>query len=206
MTSPEPRFGTAELEEWIAAAKAGSREALGKVLEVCRPYLLIIANKELEADLQAKVGPSDLVQECCAKAQTIFPRFDGRERRDLLGWLRQILLNELAGYRERYRQTRKRDIAREIPLADAAPAVLANAVIDPAPTPQTRALEEEERAAVERALEWLPERHRRAIRLRHMEHRSFAEVGQELGCSAGAARKVWLRAMVQLRALWESHP
>jgi RNA polymerase sigma-70 factor (ECF subfamily) len=206
MTSPEPRFGTAGLEEWISAARAGSHEALGKVLEVCRPYLLVIANKELEADLQAKVGPSDLVQECCAKAQTIFPLFDGRKRSDLLGWLRQILLNELAGYRERYRQTHKRDIAREIPLADAAPAALANAVIDPAPTPQARALEEEERAAVKRALERLPERHRRAVRLRHMEHRSFAEVGQVLGCSADAARKVWLRAMVQLRGLLESDP
>jgi RNA polymerase sigma-70 factor (ECF subfamily) len=206
MASPEPRFGTAELEEWIVAARTGSREALGKVLEVCRPYLLVIANEELESNLKAKVGPSDLVQECCAKAQTVFPRFNGRKRSELLGWLRQILLNELAGYRERYRQTRKRDIAREIPLADAAPAALANAAIDPAPTPQARALEEEERAAVERALERLPERHRRAIRLRHMERRSFAEVGRELGCSADAARKVWLRAMVQLRALWESHP
>lgn len=201
MTSPDRPFGSAELEEWICDARAGSREALGKVLEACRPYLMAIANDEIESPLKPKVSPSDLVQESCARAQTIFHRFDGQARGDLMGWLRQILLHELAGFRERYRRTRKRDVAREIPLAEAAPATLVNAVIDPAPTPFTQAVEDEERAAVERALDRMPEHYRRAVRLRHLEHLSFAEVGRELGCSAEAARKVWLRAIVQLRTL-----
>jgi len=50
--------------EWIEAAKNGSEEALGRVLEWCRPYLLRVANEELATDLQGKVGasPSALVR------------------------------------------------------------------------------------------------------------------------------------------------
>lgn len=205
MPSSNPGFGAAELETWLSAARAGSAEALGKVLEACRPYLLAIANEELDSDLKAKVGPSDLVQESCAKAQTIFHHFEGRERKDLLAWLRQILLNQLAGYRQRFRQTLKRDVAREVPLAGAASAALAGALLDPAPTPHARATAAEERAAVEAALSRLPERYRRTVVLRHLEGKSFADVGRELGCSADAARKVWLRALVQLKAVLESN-
>src|SRR4029077_18908049 len=98
MPSSVPTFGGAELEEWLEAARAGSAEALGKVLEACRPYLLVIANEELDSDLKAKVGPSDVVQDSCAKAHEAFSRFEGRRRPELLAWLRQILLNELASY------------------------------------------------------------------------------------------------------------
>jgi hypothetical protein len=45
----------------IADARAGSSSALGRLFESCRPYLLAIAGSELGADLQSKVGASDLV-------------------------------------------------------------------------------------------------------------------------------------------------
>src|SRR2546423_835189 len=40
----------------LLAAQAGSREALGDALEACRGYLLLIAQQELEPELQAKGG------------------------------------------------------------------------------------------------------------------------------------------------------
>jgi hypothetical protein len=36
---------------WLAAARGGSREALGQLLEACRGYLLLIAQRELDPDL-----------------------------------------------------------------------------------------------------------------------------------------------------------
>jgi hypothetical protein len=41
---------------WLAAARAGSKEALGQMLADCRAYLLLIAGQELEPDLRAKAG------------------------------------------------------------------------------------------------------------------------------------------------------
>src|SRR5262249_25191343 len=51
----------------LNAARAGSAQALGEALEACRGYLLQIARQELDADLQAKGGASDLVQETFLK-------------------------------------------------------------------------------------------------------------------------------------------
>ena len=56
----EPAEGIAQ---WLPAARAGSREALGKLLEAARQYLLSIARQEFDPDLRAKNSPSDVVQE-----------------------------------------------------------------------------------------------------------------------------------------------
>jgi RNA polymerase sigma factor (sigma-70 family) len=51
----------------------------------------------------------------------------------------------------------------------------------------------------------LSEQARNLIRLRNVERRSFAEVGSMLGCSADAARKRWVRAVADLRAILTAH-
>ena len=66
--------------DWVAslaAARAGSAEALGRLFQQFRPYLLAIAAAELDADLTAKVAPSDLVQETFLEGQRDFAAFRG---------------------------------------------------------------------------------------------------------------------------------
>lgn len=58
-SSPENGARTPNLENPIEAARQGSPEALGGLLEECRQYLLLVANRELRLEWQAKVGPSD---------------------------------------------------------------------------------------------------------------------------------------------------
>ena len=60
---------TDEAAGYVTTARGGSREALGEALESCRAYLLLVANRELDDDLQAKGAPSDLVQETFLEAQ-----------------------------------------------------------------------------------------------------------------------------------------
>src|SRR5437870_8093656 len=98
----DPREGAAQ---WLAEARAGSPEALGQMLEACRGYLLLVAQRELAPDLRAKGGASDLVQETFLEAQRDFPRFSGRSEAELLAWLRRLLLNNLANFTRHYRAT-----------------------------------------------------------------------------------------------------
>ena len=105
-----------EVAHLLAAARAGSHEALGQVLEACRGYLLLLARRELAPDLQAKGGASDLVQETFLEAQRDFASFRGDTEAELAGWLRQILLNNLATYSRHFRETAKRRLACEISL------------------------------------------------------------------------------------------
>ena len=120
----------ANVEGTIRRARGGSDSALGQLLEAYRPYLLLVANRELPPDLRVKVGASDLVQETFLDAQRDFPRFRGSTERELLAWLRRILLTNLALVGRQFRDTEKRQLDREVPLATASPAELLDALID----------------------------------------------------------------------------
>src|SRR5262249_3376165 len=98
--------------QWLGSARTGAREALGRALEGCRDYLLMVANKELDPQLQAKGGASDLVQQTFLEAQRDFGRFQGNSEDELLAWLRRLLLHNLADFTRRYRDTGKRQADR----------------------------------------------------------------------------------------------
>src|SRR6516162_4284182 len=100
----------------IRAARAGSSEALGRLLEGCRAYLLLAANRDLASDLRAKGGASDLVQDTFLEAQNDFPQFQGHTHQDLLHWLCGILRHNLADFRRRYRDRAARQINQELRL------------------------------------------------------------------------------------------
>ncbi len=196
-----------QAEQLLAAARAGSREALGKLFQDCRPYLLVVAGRQLDPDLHAKGGASDLVQETFLEAQRDFARFAGSSEAELLAWLRQILLNNVGNFSRRYRDTDKRAVSREVSLAgDDSEHPSGRAVLDPQPTPSSKAIEREQAESLHRALQRLPDDYRRVIVYRYLEGRSFDEIGQLMQRSAEAARKLWSRAMDELRQEWERSP
>jgi RNA polymerase sigma-70 factor, ECF subfamily len=183
----------------LAAARAGSREALGQAIEAFRPYLLLVARHELDPAVQGKGGPSDLVQETFLEAQRDFERFHGTTADELLAWLRRVLLHNVADFTRRYRDTAKRGACREMPLeagSSGSPDPEPRAG-NPSPSQEAIAREEAERFA--RALERLPDDHRRVILLRYQEGQPFEEIGRRLGRTPNAARMLWLRAVERLK-------
>src|SRR5215831_501032 len=109
------RDGARSADERVIEARAGSRAALGEALESCRGYLLLVAQRELDPQLRAKGGASDLVQETFIDAHRDFAQFHGTTEAELLAWLRQVLLNKVSNFGRHFRGTAKRDIGREIP-------------------------------------------------------------------------------------------
>src|SRR5258708_2866026 len=105
-----------DLSQWLEAARSGSAEALGSAFEACRAYLLLIANRELDPALKAKGGASDLVQETFLEAKRDFAAFRGKSDAEWRGWLRQMLVHNLANFTRRYLATGQRDFAREVAL------------------------------------------------------------------------------------------
>jgi RNA polymerase sigma-70 factor (ECF subfamily) len=201
--SEDPPSG--RLQQWVAEARGGSLAALGQVMELCRQYLLLVANRELEPEFWAKGGASDLVQETFLEAHRDFAQFEGTTHAEVLAWLRRILLNNLSSFRRRYADSDKRQIDREIPLDGTGSQVEAKrslAVDRSSPSGQVAA--NEEFAALDRALERLPADYREVILLHHEQGLSFAEVGQLMDRSAEAARKLWTRAIFRLREEVES--
>ncbi|HEY7315280.1 MAG TPA: sigma-70 family RNA polymerase sigma factor [Gemmataceae bacterium] len=204
-SSDDGTLRSQQIEQWFREARHGSAEALGRLLEACRPYLLLVANQQLQPDVQRKVGPSDLVQETFLKAQQNFERFQGGTEEELLSWLRRILFNDLLNAVRFYAGTDKRQVGREVGLgAKDTDDALANRAVDPAPSPGSELIAQEEANEVRQALGRLTEDHRQVIRWRSWERLSFEEIGQRLGRSAEAARKLWTRAVDELAKTLES--
>jgi len=186
----------------VDAARAGSKDALGKLLDECRDYLLLIANRELGQDLCTKMGASDLVQETFVRAQQGFNAFHGACEAELMGWLRQILLRQILGVRRQYSQTRKRDIGREATFgSDRAVQEEAESIADYRSAGSSDVAAEQSALALWQVVESLPLDYRQVIQLRYLEKLKFSQIGERMGRSADAARKLWLRAVEQLERL-----
>src|SRR5437660_656288 len=87
MASPAPEPAASEFAQLLDRARAGSREALGEVLTICRRYLLRVATRQIDSDLKIKGSPSDLVQETFLDAQQDFAHFTGGSEQEFLAWL-----------------------------------------------------------------------------------------------------------------------
>jgi RNA polymerase sigma-70 factor (ECF subfamily) len=185
------------VELWIVQARAGDREALGRLLDVCRNYLLLIANQELAPALWAKIAPSDIVQESLLEAGRDFPRFQGGSEEELLAWLRGILRNNLANLHRHY-DTEKRQVDRELPLEE-----LHEPIVDQVETPSAQASARERDEKLENALRMLPEHYRQVIVWHSTDGLTFVQIAERLGSNAGAVRKLWGRAVESLAKLLE---
>jgi RNA polymerase sigma-70 factor (ECF subfamily) len=178
--------------------RGGSVEALGALLEQFRPYLLLIANEELDSEVRAKGGGSDLVQESFLEAQRGIGNFQGASAGELLAWLRQILLRNVADFTRRYREAAARRVDREQVLVSPDDS-LGTAVVANEPSPSELASAGERAQLLFAAIQRLPDDQRRAVLLRYQGNLSFEEIGATLNRSADAARKLWFRAVENLR-------
>jgi RNA polymerase sigma-70 factor (ECF subfamily) len=182
----------------LRGARAVDVDAVGRVLESCRDYLLIVARRGLDPDLAAKGGASDLVQETLLGAYRDIDAFQGRTRAELLAWLRKILRNNLAHLRRRYRDTRKRRVALELPIGDHWAGGNREALPCDPMTPGACAVRRERAAALMVALEQIPEHYRRVVVWHQYDRLTFEEIGGRLSRSAESARKLWSRALIRL--------
>jgi RNA polymerase sigma-70 factor (ECF subfamily) len=199
----EPSFSPEQ--DRLEAARAGSKEAIGQALEACRNYLLLIANQSLDPALLAKGGASDMVQATFLEAHRDFRQFTGKSSDELRIWLRQMLLHNIADFVRNYHKTDKRDVGREVAI-DKQDSVHLAAGSTQLPTPSRQVIAQEQVDQVTRAIAQLSEDHQMVIRLRNQEDLPFDVIAQRLGRTEDATRKLWFRAIQQLRSLLNESP
>jgi RNA polymerase sigma-70 factor (ECF subfamily) len=199
--------GRPEAEKLLAAARKGHAEALGTLLELYRNYLDLVARTQIDLHLQAQANPSDLVQETFLEAYRDFNQFRGQTEAELLGWLRRILVHNLARLVEKQVRTRKRAVRQQISLEqnlknlEKSAAKVEAALLAHGSTPSARAEKRELAALLADQLAKLSPSHREVIVLRNLEGLAFDEVARRMARTSGAVRVLWLRALDRLRQL-----
>ena len=141
------------VEQLLDRARQGHIEPLGQLLQLYRNYLTILASTQFDRRLGRRMNPSDLVQETMLAAHRDFGSFRGGTERELLAWLRQILIHCLHHAVEAHLTTKMRDVRREVCIEQASVTLDRSAVTfartpaDPGPSPSTVA-SHRERAVV----------------------------------------------------------
>jgi RNA polymerase sigma-70 factor, ECF subfamily len=186
-----------EVEKLLRQVRSGASDALGPLLAACEHYLLWIARREFDPGLQPKAGPSDIVQETLLEAYRDFGQFEGQSETEFLAWLRRLLLNNLANFARRYRESAKRKATEQsLGVAGAGPV---EDLSSSTPSPEQTAISREQMELIEQAVERLPEDYRQVYRLWYAEELPFDEIGRRMGRSPNAARMLWMRALAQLQ-------
>jgi RNA polymerase sigma-70 factor (ECF subfamily) len=187
----------------IERARREEPGAMDRLLDSYRNYLRLLARTGLDASLQGKADPSDLVQDALLRASQRFGQFRGASDGELAGWLRQILARCLADLVRRY-HTGARRAGREQSLdqlldrsSQAMERVLATESSSPSGSAQRRDLG----VVLSDALAQLSEDHREVLVLHHLEGLDWDEVARRMGRTPNAVRKLWARALNQLRPL-----
>lgn len=199
------RSGTREL---LLRAKEGDRSQVGTLLNAYRNYLNIIADRQLDRKLRARVSPSDIVQETMLEAHRDFGQFRGTSEREFAGWLRKILANTLARVIEKHVLARKRDVRRDVPLKQLAASIEQSTAFmqlqfaAPGDSPSFDARRRERATILAAAISELPDSQREVLLMRNMQSMKFREIAAETGRSVPATKMLWMRAVKQLRKLY----
>jgi len=187
-------------EALLTSIRAGYRDAVGRLLEIYRNYLGLLARLGIGWRLRGKVDEGDIVQDVFLKAHRELPDFRGQTEAELTMWLRQVLAGTLANVIRQYVGTGKRDVNLERSLADDLDRSSRSLnLAAPGTSPSDRAVRREQAVLLANALNTLPSDHREVIVLRNFEELPFVEVSVRMGRSEEAVKKLWARALKGLQ-------
>jgi RNA polymerase sigma-70 factor, ECF subfamily len=198
----ERSHSTETFAQGLVLARNNGEPTVWELLAACRGYLLQVATRRLNPVLRAKANPSDLVQDTLLEAYRDFAQFRGRCEAEWLAWLRQLLVHNIANFERRFLATAMRRTQLEISLGERN---VSDVVVAQDPSPSSTLVAKEQKHAVERQLEQLPEDYRLVLVWHHKDELPFDEIGRRLCRSPDAARRLWSRAIDRLQQLINCH-
>ena len=187
--------GPVTWKDLLQKARKGDEVALGAVCERLRSYLMLVADEGMGDDLRGKFGASDIVQQSMLEAAQDIDRFSGSTEKEFRIWIKKILHHNLIDVARSFRDTSGRDISRE----ETGSRNLHEQLFANADTPSEFMQRAEADEELARAVQLLPTRKREIIEMRHRDGLSYKEIAEKLNVSEIAARKIWSRAIEDLR-------
>lgn len=175
----------------LAALRAGDPAALAALFDTHADKLYRLALSLLRDPVEAE----DIVQETFVKVMTRLEQFEGRAR--LETWLYRVAYNASL---DRLRRKRTDPLPADEPEADDGENLpMPQSFVDWSGTPETALLGAEAGAALEAAIQQLPESLRVVFLLRDVEGFSTEEAAEGLGLSVAATKVRLHRARLALR-------
>jgi len=202
MNSTEPQFA-----ELLERARLRDRDAVGELLDGYRPWLRLLAKRQIGRRLEQRLDASDVIQQTCLSAVAKIDLFNGHTEAEFVAWLRRIHECNLQNVVRDNVLRQKRAVSREASINDSRTAGLINELPILQSSPSQRVLQDERAVLLVRTLERLSEEQRDAIRLRYLEGLPVAAIADEMNRSvhlvAGLIRRGLERLRTELRTQME---
>jgi RNA polymerase sigma-70 factor, ECF subfamily len=195
-----------EIMQLVGDARAGSKTALGTLLQRYRPLLLELARVNLPPELAGKLNPSDLVQITFADAVSSIEQLRAQSEAEVRAWLCVLLTCNVEDAARQF-IAGKREVRRERSLDASHLKAHQVTMRQGLPTPAHGAATQEDLDRVQQAIARLSGGHRKLIEWRNREGLSYVEIAKRLEISPDAARMRWKRAIKHLaKALADGKP
>lgn len=173
---------------WMARIKQGDTEALRELIETHQHRVIGTVAKMLGDDSDAE----DIAQQVFIRVWKSAVRYEPTAK--FTTWLfkitRNLVFNEIR--RRKRHPTRSLDAAEDDDRPLQAPDLRTK-------TPDDSLLNDEMQAAIQKAIDELPETQRMAVILRRYDDIPYEDIGEILGLSVPAVKSVLFRARTELR-------
>jgi RNA polymerase sigma-70 factor (ECF subfamily) len=198
-------------EELLDAARNGNESALAVLFERHRDRLERMVRLRMDARLQGRVDPADVLQDAYLTVRGKFPQYSAVPPMPFFLWLRLEVGQKLVDVHRFHLGAKMRDAGQEVSLHHGAlPQVtslsLAEHLLGKLTTASHAAMRVELKLRVQEALNSMDPHDREVLILRHFEELSNAEAAQILGIKPSAAVNRYVRALKRLKDVFQGMP
>jgi RNA polymerase sigma-70 factor (ECF subfamily) len=177
----------------------GDRGALNQLLERYRKGLRKFVAVRLGSDLQARLDPSDVVQEAQLEAARRMDDYLSRRPMPFHVWIRKTAYKRLLNAQRDHRRSARRSIARETRRLERSSLLVARPLLQSGRSPSEQLMARELAEKVAAAVGKLSEADRDILLMRHAENLPYEEISCLLDIEPPAARKRYGRALIRLQ-------
>jgi len=208
----EPNLDSAETRRLLNEVRTGDASAFERLFALHRPDLHAFLSRRFDPRVQARLDPSDIVQETQLEAYRRMEDFLNRRPMPYHVWLRKMAYERLLKLRRYHVEAARRAVGRELGLPDRSSLLLARPFLDRGSSPSQKVARGDLTRRVRQALAELSETDREVLLMRIADELSYREIGYILDVDPAAARKRHGRALLRLRnvlrdaGLLEDHP
>ena len=172
-----------------------------------RPWLRLLADRQLPHRLRDKVDPSDIVQQVLVDAWRGESNFRGKTHPERLAWLRVILTRAIMRCDRDQLKTAKRGHGKEKTLQaaiDRDSVLMEQLAVGKEPGPGSVAEQAEQSLLLAEALEQLRPEYRQVLVLRHIDGLSHEQIAEQMNRTSAATRMLWIRALESLKSVYQN--
>jgi RNA polymerase sigma-70 factor (ECF subfamily) len=195
----------------LRQASGGDARRLHELLEGYRGRLKRMVKLRLDARVQGRIDPSDVIQEAYLEVSQKLADYLRDPKIPFFLWLRLLTGQKLALAHRQHLGVRARDAGREVSLhhgayPEASSAALAAQLLGRLTSPSQAAAKAELRIRIQEALNSMDELDREVLALRHFEQLSNGETAVVLNIKPTAAANRYVRALERLRVVLTHMP